>query len=156
MALETIDDLLGHHPFFRDLDPAYLELVSGCGRNEVFEAGDYLCREGEDAEVFFVVRRGRVAIEFNVPHRGQLMIDTAGEGDVVGASWLFPPYRWQFDARVLEPVGVVALDGACLRGKCDDDPRLGYQLMRRFAQILIDRLESSRLRLLDLYGSHGN
>lgn len=152
MAIETIDQLLQHHPFFRDLDPGYLELVAGCGQNVVFESGDYLGREGEPADQFFIIRRGRVAIELHRPHQGPLVIDTAGEGEVVGASWLFPPYRWQFDARALEPIGVVALDGACLRGKCEDDPRLGYQLMKRFAEILVERLESARLRLLDLYG----
>ncbi|HSL25649.1 MAG TPA: cyclic nucleotide-binding domain-containing protein [Acidimicrobiia bacterium] len=152
MSLETIDQLLRTHPFFKDLDPGYLELVAGCGKNMVFETGDYLCREGDPADLFFIVRRGRVAIEVHLPARGSLVIDTAGEADVVGASWLFPPYRWQFDARALEPVGVVALDGACLRDKCEEDTRLGYQLMKRFAEILVERLESARLRLIDLYG----
>ncbi len=80
------------------------------------------------------------------------MIETLGPGDVVGWSWLFPPYRWQFDAVALERVAAVALDGACLRAKCDDDTRLGFELTRRFAGVLIDRLQATRLRLLDLYG----
>jgi hypothetical protein len=65
---------------------------------------------------------------------------------------LFPPYRWLFDARALSRVRATAVDGACLRGKCEDDPVLGYDLMSRFAQVIIDRLQSTRLRLLDVYG----
>ncbi len=71
---------------------------------------------------------------------------------MIGWSWLFPPYRWHFDARALEVVRVTAFDGACLRGKCEADPAFGYALMSRFAQILIERLQWTRLRLLDLYG----
>ena len=80
------------------------------------------------------------------------MIETIEAGEVVGWSWLFPPYRWHFDARALTPIRATAFDGACLRGKCDDDPALGYDLMSRFAQVMIERLQWTRLRLLDVYG----
>ena len=83
----------------------------------------------------------RVAIEVHAPTRGSLTIETIEPGEVVGWSWLFPPYRWHFDARAVSPVRATGFDGACLRGKCDDDPALGYDLMRRFAQVFIDRLQ---------------
>ena len=67
-------------------------------------------------------------------------------------SWLFPPYRWQFDGRAVEPIRAIRLDGACLRGKCEADPRLGFELMKRFAAIMQRRMRSARLRLVDLYG----
>jgi CRP-like cAMP-binding protein len=156
MNIETIDRVLEQHPVFTGLQPDYFELIAGCGRNVAFDAGVYLGREGEQADEFFIVRRGKVAVEVNVPDRGPLVIDTAGPNDVVGFSWLFPPYRWRFDARAIEPAGVVALDGACLRGKCQEDPRLGYELVMRFADVLLSRLDAARLRLVDLYGSgHG-
>ena len=82
----------------------------------------------------------------------QLMIATLGDGTVVGWSWLFPPYRWSFDARAIEDTRAIAFDGACLRGKCDSDHELGYVLMQRFAQIILDRLQAARLQLLDVYG----
>ncbi len=80
------------------------------------------------------------------------MISTLGEGAVVGWSWLFPPHRWSFDARALEQVRAVAFDGGCLRGKCDADHELGYELMRRFAAVMLERLQATRLQLLDVYG----
>lgn len=151
---ESIRELVEAHPFFDGLDPSLVHTVAECGRNRAFPAESYLCREGQPADVFYILRRGRVALEVSLPDRGSVIIDSAGVGDVVGASWLFPPYRWQFDARAVEPVGAVELDAACLRGKCDADPVLGYDLMKRFAAVVVRRMASARLRLLDLYGGN--
>ena len=151
MGVETLDVLLREHPFFSGLDEPYIEFIAGCGRNVVFEPGAYLFREGDDADQVFIVRRGRVALEINVPGRGAVVLDSSEAGEVIGFSWLFPPYRWQFDGRALELVRAVALDGVCLRGKCEEDPKLGYELMKRFASILLRRMQSARLRLIDMY-----
>ena len=99
-----------------------------------------------------MIRQGQVALEVYAPSRGQVIIATHGPGEVVGWSWLFPPYRWQFDGRATEPLRALAFDGACLRGKCDADHALGYELMRRFALKMLERLQETRLRLLDVYG----
>ena len=152
MATESIEELLEAHRFFAGLDRSQLQSLVGCGRNAAFATGDYLCREGEAADVSYIVHRGRVALEVRLPDRGSIAIDTAGVGEVVGASWPFPPYRWQLDARALEPVGAVALDAVCLRDKCDADPALGYALMKRFAAAVVGRMASARLRLVDVYG----
>ena len=151
MAIETLGTLLREHPFFSGLDEPYIEFIAGCGRNVVFEPGAYLFREGDEADQVFIVRRGRVALEINAPGRGAVVLDSSEAGEVIGFSWLFPPYRWQFDGRALEPVRAVALDGLCLRGKCEEDPKLGYELMKRFASILLRRMQSARLRLIDMY-----
>ena len=148
----TIDRLLAEVPAFGDLDPGYLELIAGCGVNQTFEAGTYLFREGEPADNFFVIRRGRIALEVFVPARGQVVVSTHGPGELVGWSWLFPPYRWQFDGRASETVHAIVFDGACLRGKCDADHAFGYVLMQRFAARMLVRLQETRLRLLDVYG----
>jgi CRP/FNR family transcriptional regulator, cyclic AMP receptor protein len=153
--METIDALLREVPVFHGLKPAWLELIAGCGSNVHFEQGAMLFREGDPADTFYVVRHGSVALETYVPARGPAMIETLEAGEVVGWSWLFPPYRWHFDARALTSVRATGFDGACLRGKCADDPKLGYDLMTRFAQVLIERLQWTRLRLLDLYGRGG-
>jgi CRP/FNR family cyclic AMP-dependent transcriptional regulator len=151
--MRTIDQVVAQMPTFAGLDPGDLELIAGCGVNRVFEPGEYLAHEGDPADSFFLIRHGRVALEVAAPARGGLMIETLGEGAIVGWSWLFPPYRWTFDARALELSRTIAFDGACLRGKCDSDPRLGYQLMQRFAAMMLDRLQATRLQLLDLYGA---
>jgi len=153
--VHALDELIASSPVFAGLPAEYLTLIAGCARNVGFDDGDFVFREGEVADTFYLVRRGRVAFEMHTPDRGGLVIETADAGDVVGWSWLFPPYRWHFDARAVEDVRAIAFDGACLRGKCVDDPRLGYELMQRFAQVMIDRLQHARFRLLDVYGGVG-
>jgi len=151
MQIRTLERVLTQHVFFQGLDPQYIELITGCAANVRFFAGEVIFREGEPADRFYIIRRGRVSLEVFVPERGQIMVESLDEGDVLGWSWLFPPYRWQFDARALELTRAIALDGQCLRGKCEEDPRLGYELMKRFAQIMVGRLKATRIRLLDLY-----
>jgi CRP-like cAMP-binding protein len=148
--LETV---LAEVPFLEDLGDAQLALIAGCGSNVRFREGETLFREGDPADTFYVVRHGHVSLETFVPARGPMVIETIESGEVLGWSWLFPPYRWHFDARALSLVRATAFVGACLRGKCDADPALGYALMQRFAQLLIERLQWTRLRLLDLYGN---
>lgn len=153
--METIDTLLGAAPVFHGLEPKALSLIAGCGSNVHFDQGAVLFREGDEAATFFLVRHGTVALEMFVPSRGAAVIETIEAGEVVGWSWLFPPFRWHFDARALTDLRATAFDGACLRGKADADPALGYQLMSRFAQVMIERLQWTRLRLLDVYGDGG-
>jgi CRP/FNR family transcriptional regulator, cyclic AMP receptor protein len=150
--METNDDLLSRHRFFEDLKPEYLTLIAGCAQNVHFDAGEYLAREGTAADRFFAIRGGSVAIETYVPSRGAVTLQTLGEGEILGWSWLFPPYVWQFDARARDSVRATAFDGACLRAKCDGDPALGYDLMKRLAHLVSNRLEGTRRQLLDVYG----
>jgi len=150
--VRTIEQYLPEHPFFAGLDEETIRFISGCATNEHVKAGKMLFREGKQADQFFVIRHGRVSLEVHAPERGAIVIDVLGDGDVVGWSWLVPPHRWVFDARAVEETSLVAFDGACLRGKCDDDPALGYQLMKRVSKVMFDRLIGARIRLLDLYG----
>jgi CRP/FNR family cyclic AMP-dependent transcriptional regulator len=150
--MKTIENLLAEVPLFRGLQPEELALLAGCASNVQFEVGTVLFREGDPADFFYAVRHGTVALELFVPARGAVTIETLEAGEVVGWSWLFPPYRWHFDAKALTAIRATAFDGACLRAKCEQDPRLGYDLMSRFAQVLIERLQWTRLRLLDVYG----
>jgi CRP-like cAMP-binding protein len=150
--MQTLDELVAESPVFDGLSSEQLELIAGCGLITAVDAGERLFREGDPADSFYLVRRGRIALTTYVPGRGDVMIETLEAGEVIGWSWLFEPYRWHFDARAVENAGVIAFDGACLRGKCEADHALGYELMRRFAQVLIDRLQHTRTRLLDLYG----
>lgn len=150
--MQELDTLIAGVPLFEGLTARELETIAGCARNVRFAAGKNLFREGDAADTFYLVRHGSVAIETFVPTRGAVMIETIEAGEVIGWSWLFEPYRWHFDARALTTVRATGFDGACLRAKCDNDASLGYSLMSRFAQVLIERLQWTRLRLLDLYG----
>jgi CRP-like cAMP-binding protein len=150
--METLERLLRGHEFFRDLDPGYVTLLAGCAANARFGEGAFMAREGEPADRFFLVREGKVALEIAAPGRGAIIVQTVSDGGVVGFSWLLVPHTWEFDARALTPVRAFVLDGVCLRGKCEQDTRLGFDLMQRFAQIAVKRLQATRLQLLDVYG----
>lgn len=153
--MKDLAALIGEHPLFAGFAPAHLELVAGCGENAHYAPGGFLCRAGEPARYFFLVRRGSVALELGIPGRGPFRFGTVAAGEVVGWSWLIPPYEWQFDARVLDDVSAIRFDGACLRGKCDTDPALGYALMKAFAGVLVKRFMETRLQLIDVYGRRG-
>jgi CRP-like cAMP-binding protein len=150
--MRTIAQELPEHPFFTGLDPAALELAVGCATNVHLGPDEYLFREGEPADTFYVLRHGQVSIQMRTPTR-DVVLDTAHDGDVVGWSWLIPPYRWTFDARATADTTAIAFDGACLRGKCESDATLGYALLQRVVQVMSARLQSARVRLLDIYGS---
>ena len=150
--MQTIEELLAEAPAFSGMSREHLELIAGCAQNKVFQAGEYLMREGDPADSFFVIRHGRVAMEIFVPQRGAVTIETIDDGDLLGWSWLVPPFRGHLDARALGTVRTVVFDAACLRGKSDTDPVLGYELMRRFIPVIVERLQATRVRLLDVYG----
>jgi CRP/FNR family transcriptional regulator, cyclic AMP receptor protein len=149
--VETITELLEHVPGLHALEPGHRETIGGCGLNRVFQPGEQLMREGDPADTFYVIRRGSVAIETFVPPAGAETIETLHDGDLLGWSWLVPPYRVAFDARALTETHAIAFDGACLRRKLDADPALGYVLLRLFAAVIVERLQGTRLRLLDVY-----
>ena len=154
MRVEGLDHILREHPFFAGLEEAFCTLVCGCAKNVRFEAGQYLFHEGEPANEFYLLRHGRAALELHAPGRGPVTFQTLGPGEIVGVSWLIPPYRWTYAARALSLVRAISIDAACLRQKCEADHDLGYEMMKRFMPVLIERLQATRLQILDVYGSH--
>jgi CRP-like cAMP-binding protein len=151
--MENLERLLKEHPFFSELSAEHIALLVGCAKNAVFKAGQFVFRDGENADSFYVIRQGKIVVETFVPHRGSIAIQTREAGEVLGWSWLVPPYRWHFDARAVELTRTIVLDGKCLRDKFDGDHDLGYELMKRFSLLIAQRLEATRLQLMDIYGS---
>lgn len=149
--METLERIIVEHPFFNDLHSPYANLITGCASNARFDAGAYIFREGGEANNFYLIRSGKVGLEIAPPHRKPIIVATLEEGDVLGWSWLLPPYIWKFDARVMQATRAIALDGKCLRTKCEENHDLGYELLKRFAKVIEDRLESTRLQMLDVY-----
>lgn len=153
--MKDLGDILSAHPFTQGLDPRHVELLVGCASNVRFAAGETMFKTGAAADRFFILRAGEVAVEIHAPGRGRITVETMAEGDVVGWSWLVPPHRWLFDGRAVTPCRAIAVDGACLRRKCDDNHDLGYELLRRVATVIGERLAGARHQLLDLYGGGG-
>ena len=149
--MKAIEDFLKEHPFFRDLDALYIHSIAGYGRTIEFAPQETVFREGENADQFYAILHGKVAIDIHGSHRGPITIQTIHAGEIFGWSWLIPPYRWRFDARAVEATGAIVLDGKALRAECEKDHQLGYELFKRFAQVISKRLEHTRIQMLDLY-----
>lgn len=149
--METLERIVAEHPFFEGLDPHITNLLTGCARNVRFPAGTYIFKEGEDANDFYLIRSGRVAMEIFSPQSKPIVVSTVEEGDILGWSWLVPPYIWRFNAHAIQETRAIALDGKCLRNKCEQSHDLGYEVLKRFAQIMVKRLEATRLQLIDIY-----
>jgi CRP/FNR family cyclic AMP-dependent transcriptional regulator len=150
--IEGLERILSEHPFFHDMSAHARGLIAGCAANRVFHDGDRIQHEGHSADTFFLIRRGTVALEIHVPGRTPLVIETLGDGDVLGWSWLVPPFRIRFDSRAVGLVRALSIDGKCLRAKCDQDCALGYEFYKHFLPVVASRLTAARLQLLDMYG----
>jgi CRP/FNR family transcriptional regulator, cyclic AMP receptor protein len=152
--METLQGILASHPFAQGLNDRHLELLASCASNIRFEAGQSVFREGAEANQFYLIREGKMAVELFAAERGSINILTLGEGEVLGWSWLVPPYRWRFDARAIESTRAIALDGKCLREKSERDHDLGYELLKRITHTMEERLQATRLQLLNVYEIH--
>jgi CRP/FNR family transcriptional regulator, cyclic AMP receptor protein len=155
MQSQSLGQVLSEHPFFQGMKPEHQELLAGCARNVRFKLGEHLFQQGEAAAAFYLIRQGKVAIELHGPERGTLILRTAGPGEVLGWSWLVPPYRWLFDGLAMELTRAIALDGECLRNKCERDHDLGYDLLKRFSQNVARQLEAATLQLINIHGPLG-
>jgi CRP-like cAMP-binding protein len=148
-----LEKILREHPFFKDMDEASIKTLSGCAKNERFDRGAFVAHEGDRADKFYLIRSGTVALEFDVPGRGPIVIETLHTGEILGWSWVLPPYKWSCDLRATEMSRLLSLDVSCLRDKLDQDHSLGYDLYSRFSKIMARRLHAAHLQLSDMFGS---
>jgi CRP-like cAMP-binding protein len=151
MDMDTSFGLLEGQPFLAGLTRAQLDKLSLWSKRKVVHAGVRLFEEGGRADRFWLIRDGHVRLETHVPGQDDVLIETLGPGAVLGWSWLFPPYRWHFSASSVETTTAIEFDGPGIRESCEHNHELGYQLMSRFLLVVVDRMQATRLRLLDLY-----
>jgi CRP-like cAMP-binding protein len=147
--MKNITTIIGEHRFFRDLKPEYLASLAEGAETKTFKAGEMLLREGEPANRFYLIDSGKIALEAHEPANGTSVVQTLAAGDVLGWSWLFPPFIWHFQARAIEPTGVIILNGAHLLAAAERNHDFGYELMKRVAQVVIHRLQATRKHLLE-------
>ncbi len=150
--MHDLQPILQAHPFLKDLEPRFLEIIVGCAANIVFKPDEIIFRDGEPADKFYIVRQGEVALQVFAPGKGNVILETLGDGDVIGWSWLIPPYTWHLDAQARTQVRAIVFDAKCLREKCEKDHDLGYEMFKRFSTLVVNTLMATRLQLLDLYG----
>jgi CRP/FNR family transcriptional regulator, cyclic AMP receptor protein len=151
MSQPQLQAMLSEHAFLRGLSERNVAALTSSAKLVDYGPDHLLGREGEPADVFYLIRSGRVALEIHTPNRGAVRIQTVGAGEPVGWSWLVPPHRWQFDARAVELTQTIAIDGAALRDKCEQDHEVGFQLIKRLVSVIAGRLAATRLQLLDIY-----
>lgn len=154
--IHRLEVIVREQPFFQGMEDRHIELIARCAKNAHFASGEFIFRAGEAADHFFLIRKGQVAVQFAIPNSGSRTVRTVGDGEVVGWSWLFAPFRWHFDARVQQETIALAFDGKCLRIKCEEDHDLGYAVYTRFTHLMTDSLQGTLLQLLDVYApAHG-
>jgi len=146
--MKALNDAITGHEFFHGMKPAHLALLTEGATVAQFGANEMLFRAGEPAGTFHLIESGRIALEAHEPADGTTRVQTLGAGDVLGWSWLFPPFVWNLQARAIEPAQVIVLNGAHLLIAAERDHEFGYELMKRVAQVVIHRLQATRGRLL--------
>lgn len=146
-------DIISGHPFFQGLSSENLAFAASCSKNILFNEGQVIANPGDSANDFYLIREGQVSISLELPPRKTFVFQTLSENDILGLSWLIPPYRWTVSARAIKATHAIALDGSCMRKKCEENPQLGFILMKHLVEILAAREEAVRLRLLDVYGN---
>jgi CRP/FNR family transcriptional regulator, cyclic AMP receptor protein len=149
--MEAAHDMLAGQPFLVGLPDRHLARLSQLASRSVFHPGNRVFSEGGRADRFWLITAGGVNLDTHVPGRGDVVVETIGPGSVLGWSWLFPPYRWHFGAVAIETTFALCLDGAGVRRLCEQDHELGYELASRFIEVVVERLQATRMRLLDLY-----
>jgi CRP-like cAMP-binding protein len=141
-------ETIAAHPFFRDMKPEYRDILASGTTEMTFKPGQILFREGDPANQFYLIQSGRIALEAHGPSNGTVVVQRLGVGEVLGWSWLFPPFMWHFQARAEEPTKAIVLSGAHLLVAAERDREFGYELMKRVAQVVIQRLQATRKQLL--------
>jgi len=146
--IEITAEALAAHPFLHGMTHDHLAVLAGAAADVTFPARHRLFEDGGNATRFWLIQSGYVALDLLVPGQGRMKIETIGMGELLGWSWLFPPYRWAFGAVAASPVEAFEFDGRAVRARCADDPELGYELTRRLAHVVARRLQATRVRLI--------
>lgn len=154
MPVTTSDKTRNVSDFFIGLSPTHVKALAACAHDVVFDPEQMLFREGDKADRFYLIRSGRVSLEaFNLAS-GPVIIQMVGAGEIIGWSWLVPPYRWHFDARACGRVDAIAVDAVAVRARCEEQPDFGYELLKRFAGVMEERLQATRSQLVEARTSH--
>ena len=149
--MATLKQMIVKHPFCKGLSPACFQMLEECAKSERFEAGQSLFQEGGKADTFYLIRTGQVRLDAFVPGRGSVTVQTVSAGAALGWSWLFPPYQWHFGAHANEITEVVAFNAEFLRDFSEANHDFGYELIKRVSSVMLQRLQETRLLLVDFY-----
>ena len=155
MEIETYDETMATrvalHPFLAGMNRAQLVLLADCAVSVRYRPGEIILREGDHADRVYLIETGKVILESGKGYGKPVVVDTIGAGDLLGWSWMFPPYAWQFTARAAEPTRAIFFTGPVLREYCERDHSLGYQLLKRLTVVMNRRMQNARRKMLDVH-----
>jgi len=150
LAIEPMRTRVALHPFLAGMNRSQVALLTDCAMAVHFEKGQIIFREGEMANRFYLIETGKVVLESSERFGNPVIIDMIGPGDLLGWSWMFPPYTWRLTARAVEPTSAIFFYGTILREYCERDCSLGYQLFKRMAPVMIKRMQAARRKMLGI------
>lgn len=150
---ESLGTRVALHPFLAGMNRTQLRLLTDCVATKEFTTGQTILRQREFANGFYLIESGRVALESEVGPGESIELQTIGAGDLLGWSWMFPPYVWQFTARALQPTTALFFYAAILRAHCEKDHSLGYELLKRISAVMVTRLQAAHDQMLSLYSN---
>ena len=148
--IQTLETIIRKHKFFKGLTVKHLKFIAGCAKNERFVAGNTIFVEGDKANMFYLIQKGEVALELTMPNQPTSRVQTVNAGEILGWSWVSPPYQWHFNAKAIQDVKAIAIDARCLHAKMEKDHDLGYELLKRFSKLFVERLDATQVQLLNL------
>jgi CRP/FNR family cyclic AMP-dependent transcriptional regulator len=148
---ETMATRVALHPFLAGMHRGQIVLLADCAVSVRFRSGEIILREGDHADRVYLIETGKVILESGKSHGKPVVVDTIGAGDLLGWSWMFPPYAWQFTARAVEPTRAIFFAGPVLREYCERDPSLGYELLKRLTAVMNRRMQNARRKMLDVH-----
>ncbi len=152
--MNSLANQIKQHPFFKDVADQSIEKIASFSKEVKVEAGEFIFRSGEEAGKFYLIQQGEVIIEIAPTRHSDVSIQSIREGEVLGWSWLIPPFKWQFDAKAVELTKAIAIDAQSLRAFCKQNHAAGYQILTRMIQIVAQRLQAARTQFWDIYKMH--
>ena len=155
MSKQSTEDYLSTHTFFSGLDDSYRKFLSNSVTELQIKKGGVLFKQGDRADKFYLLRKGQVSVQVPALIGPSLEIQTLGEDQVLGWSWLIPPYRWIFLARAVEDSDLLEFDGGAILARCEEDPKFGYELFKCFAALMSERLGAARQKMMDQWDPPG-
>ncbi len=143
--------ILKNHPFFAGLKTEYIDLIARHAGVDTLKPGEYIFKEGDSAETFYIISLGKVNIEIQVPDSHPFAIQTLRDGDILGWSWFIEPNQWRFSAHAIEKTELIVINGKALKEACEENHDLGYEIFKRLTDVFVQRLEAARHQLLEIY-----
>jgi CRP/FNR family cyclic AMP-dependent transcriptional regulator len=151
IASEPLATRVALHPFLAGMNRTQLALLTDCAMAAHFKTGETILREGELANRCYLIETGKVVLESGGSVGEPLLIETIGAGDLLGWSWMFPPYVWQFTARGVEPTTAICFYGTILREYCEKNHSFGFELLKRISAVMVKRLQAAHKQMLSFH-----